>query len=981
MIYLAGVGLAFPDEDGRLQAWLDQYLALETLHDQAPTPVSLTTNRPQTRSGYKPGTGLALPNYPPPPCPKINSLYWPTGATRWARGYFLADGERTDRILKSVGEANSATSLVLQENTTPNNPGRTITASVHVLQAIPITSYGSNAGILYLLPVVCKRYYWQWRHAGNISVTNSSTWANMYSLLGTALGSTVNVASTVVSDYQKPDIDELQRKYENAAVMLDAVAHSVGQRIVLDLDGTVRALDNESSDERRTANEESNDWATIAGGSRANNTGSVTPGSVLVTFQKWRQGMPDPGGDKFVVTGGTRGSAVNGTVKVIHSSACADLSDKTSSTPANDANLTTLATRIAEDFYDSHGTALNTFNATFIGLKSWLPSGYDNHVTYNAFSVVGEAYQGTTEVGSLPANFGNEEQCQRFAGMTNYNRLARFKLRERLDPGGHADAYFVSGTDGETATTDELTVYDTEAASFGLTDEYGWAEYKDDSLQWEVVSMDGSLLRPGVTDGVIATGTLGDVSIGGELIIAKNTGADLGIGEKVFVFFYPAEGIWYVITAAAGGDTAIVTAKEADYREGYCWWLGQVALPNPDATGYCSDQFPDNTACWLVVLNKAIGSTGYVKGMLRVGEHYIGRRVATLEGGTDMYAVQVPENMTFPLTLALGSPLAPGASISSVTIPSGESVTIKNQSTDTTLYNGDKVLISRNAIDDKFYAVKSGGGSGKTWAAFAADDIAAGASGDVLLPDSSIGVGGLVTATNWSYNAAAKNGNQILVWVDAYDGLYYFVCVKKTAPRRFRGLLNAVMLSTDSTGTATSIVATDGDAAGITTVTIQNPYGLEGTASDAVLFEQDYSSGSLTYFCSQVLHKKHSMLQEEEFADGINFKARTRNIVFMGASAALTETTLFSTYVKTFVTNVLMASGSLKEYQADYRVFDTGTVTPTPSVVITPTSVLAVTNVSFVGADMYEEFTRLYVWDTGAITDTLVIEGTDCPEG
>ena len=57
------------------------------------TPWDGKTLYPFARQTEKYRVGASVPNYPPPPPPKLNTLYIPTGATRWAEGYFLMGGE------------------------------------------------------------------------------------------------------------------------------------------------------------------------------------------------------------------------------------------------------------------------------------------------------------------------------------------------------------------------------------------------------------------------------------------------------------------------------------------------------------------------------------------------------------------------------------------------------------------------------------------------------------------------------------------------------------------------------------------------------------------------------------------------------------------------------------------------------------------------------------------------------------------------
>ncbi len=547
MITLAGIPLLLPDKTGEVQGWLDAYLPLETMREQA-TPVALASHRAQSRSGYRAGVGLPMPNYPPPPKPKINSLYWPTGASRWARGYFLASDSILEQLLAAIGDTNAVQSLVLKDE----RQDVTITAKVHLLPPRPITAVeaveGQDRKGLWLLPVVDARYYWQWKHAANFEVDNEATWESLFSLLGTAVGATVAVDPSV-GDYKLPDVDELTRRYENAAVLLDALAHSSGRRIVVNFDGSVKAMGFAAAD--TTLGENLTEYALVAGGEIEAHLAAITPATVLVTFPKWREHYPDPNGDLHTVEIEAEGGSTPDTVKVIHSSAFADFTEKDPD-PDNDADLDALAEVIAGDFYAS----LKHFDYSLPSLFAWTPTSFDDAIEFRFGSLREGDYEAYSRVHSRPYNFGDEEQLQQFGDMKVYPRLARFKLTENLEIGGGASAIFIDGNDGETDTDDELTVHDTLGESYGLAGEEisdkGWAEYKSDSLQWEIVSMDGSLTRPGTASGAISAGSSGSINIGTTVTGVNQSSADVESGDRVLAHYSPSNQVWFFTAPGSG---------------------------------------------------------------------------------------------------------------------------------------------------------------------------------------------------------------------------------------------------------------------------------------------------------------------------------------------------------------------------------------------------------------------------------------------
>ena len=117
------------------------------------------------------------------------------------------------------------------------DPGATqLLAQMSCLPPRPITCVDDEK--LYLLPLVDARYWWQFEHVDLSITAASTTWANVITSIGTGIGGTITVG-TVSADYFRPDPTELTRKYDNAALLLDAVAHTLGMRVVVTLAGAV----------------------------------------------------------------------------------------------------------------------------------------------------------------------------------------------------------------------------------------------------------------------------------------------------------------------------------------------------------------------------------------------------------------------------------------------------------------------------------------------------------------------------------------------------------------------------------------------------------------------------------------------------------------------------------------------------------------------------------------------------------------------
>jgi hypothetical protein len=488
-VTFGGSPLVCEDAGGRLQGWLDQYLAIEDLRDQSKS-ASLVSHRADSRSGYRSAVSLPRPNYPAPPRAKLFTLYWPTGASRWAKAYYLATDSQLEAIGSEIDEAegNSTLPLVISDGTNE------ITTEMYMLpprRITAITPEGPTQG-LWLLPLVDVRYYWQSIDAGPFRYGDDNdftTWTGVFEKLSTQLGVTIEEDDT--SAYNIPDPDELTRSYENIAVLLDGIAHSLGQRIVRQLDGTVTSSNWETS--AASLEENAGEPAALLGGEFSEDLPSaVVPEKVRVVFPKWYYGAVDPYGGLYAsdqeASDFTETTPIKGLVKTIHTCAFADFS-LASSGPDNATEVNALAKQLATDFYDSLAFR---YDYSFGGVRAWELSGYDDHVEW-CFGRKHHlpTYQAFTRVQSAPSNFGTEEQLSQFKDTPVYPSLTRFKLDAALSPGGNAMGFHVKFQSGSySATTDKIKVYDFQSKFSGQKGAQGWAQFKGDSLRWEVVEMD-----------------------------------------------------------------------------------------------------------------------------------------------------------------------------------------------------------------------------------------------------------------------------------------------------------------------------------------------------------------------------------------------------------------------------------------------------------------------------------------------------------
>jgi hypothetical protein len=468
MSTLNGVNLLLEDPDGRVQAWMDKYLPLDSMVFE---PQSQSVNSPlnQSQSIQKRPLGIARVNYPPPPRPRINTLYWPTGAARWAVGWLLTTADDLNTIAPGDSEFFSASPssmpLVLTDDA-----GDSVTADVFLLSPRPISSVDENVQSadgthqLYLLPVVDQRYYWQGADAGTLSVIPNvpgpaTTWANVYAALGTALGVTIAVDS-IEAAYLNPDPEELTRPHQNAAVLLDAVAHSVGQRIVVGLDGEVAAVN--LSDAYDTLLDNVEDVELIAGATGGEFSGAYT---VRVVVRKYTNYRPYGGGDVTNYDNPTSDiPAVTGCYRTIFSTAYADFTAGAGS-PGNNTNLMDLADQITTDY--EYQLFVGQYDGTYSGLIDWVPAATDDHTLWNFGGRVGQG-EGSevmcwTRVQSMPPNVGidvmlhQDPACQ-ILGPIQVGKV--FGSAITSGGSGACHVWWSTGSGAETDSTLRVTGYD-----------------------------------------------------------------------------------------------------------------------------------------------------------------------------------------------------------------------------------------------------------------------------------------------------------------------------------------------------------------------------------------------------------------------------------------------------------------------------------------------------------------------------------------
>lgn len=293
---------------------------------------------------------------------KVNSLWWPNGASRFATFHGLLDSTQLALIRTATSNGASAATLKMNDGI----DGHEITPSLFMLPPRPLgdcPGVPSTLSSLFLLTLVDARFFF-WFKSADITVTGgTTTWANLLTSIDSALGT-----STSVGPYTtlKPS-ENLTSHYEYLPLLLDAVAHNTGGRVVRSLAGAVTI---QAPDDAKTSQDaQLEDWPKEAGGlfyldptavAANRDFGVMVPATVRVTFGKVTTSGERLDGvyseTKTLASlsltsyyGAYTGKA--GDVKLYTDDAYAIYDDELDGTPNNASDLQTLATAMATAFY------------------------------------------------------------------------------------------------------------------------------------------------------------------------------------------------------------------------------------------------------------------------------------------------------------------------------------------------------------------------------------------------------------------------------------------------------------------------------------------------------------------------------------------------------------------------------------------------------------------------------------------------------
>lgn len=427
-ITYAGVPLNLPDPDMLLSAFVDEYIPLEQSSIIGPVPNSIgVRNDPM---GFNKVLAIQGPSYPPKPRLRFNELYWPTGAGRWAEGYFLCDSYAMGQIkakVRTVAESLSMTGM------------STLTAKLFLLPPRPLSAVPEKNGI-WVLPLVDERYFWQFGYQaeGTISDHYSTTWAQLLD----ALFDSVDVSGTnssIDTRYAIPEPAAFNRECP-LSTLIDAACHSVGQRLVRQIDGKVKSVSWYDSASLLQENLK-RPYTLIAGGDNSKEVPASLRPSTLDLYCPVINGCGwyRKSSDLKEPTGSRR--------KIIATFAAA-----VGTTPSNTDDINDLAAVILADYEEQ---LKNRYDYTFAGVQPWTFCGWDDHALFQFSQLPDGRYRCQTRIVSAPYNFGVEEMYHAFSdnpGYPGHDHLIG-KLDGTLSQGGSATVSVWAGQPGSEADT------------------------------------------------------------------------------------------------------------------------------------------------------------------------------------------------------------------------------------------------------------------------------------------------------------------------------------------------------------------------------------------------------------------------------------------------------------------------------------------------------------------------------------------------
>lgn len=310
---------------------------------------------------------------------EIDRLYWPWGASRFAHAHVVVDDTTLAKI-RFQAYANqkfAALPFVMGDG----QYATAITTKLWMLPPRPLSTAAPGGSALWLLSLVDDRYFW-WESSLQYTVNAGVTaWTDLYTSIGTALGVTIT-PDAIPAAYGTPTTD-YAAAYRPAPIVLDAVAWSIGQRIVRALDGTVRAMNVSSALAIQTAQAALYAPRKRRGGvysllsSQPNDLSALVPSTVEVIYPAGASGTasgywPDTATLASLNLAQFPQPQIGGApwTKVLHRYEVALIAG--GGVPSNKTTLDTLTNQVATDWLKWQ---LAQMEQWYVGIAPWIPDG------------------------------------------------------------------------------------------------------------------------------------------------------------------------------------------------------------------------------------------------------------------------------------------------------------------------------------------------------------------------------------------------------------------------------------------------------------------------------------------------------------------------------------------------------------------------------------------------------------------------------
>jgi hypothetical protein len=192
---------------------------------------------------------------------ELNRLYWPSGAVNWGYGYFHATQDDIDAIgadtWGSNGDTTSPITLYMdspgqrsQGSSTSGQGspgGETLTLSLYALPPVPLAQIADASGQplvnnVFIIPLVSKRYFWQYKPLPVLGILNGGTsWTALFGQVSNALNEPLTI-DMIEPEYLMADALLNVMAGDSAALLLDTCAFNVSMRVVEWYDGTIQVM-------------------------------------------------------------------------------------------------------------------------------------------------------------------------------------------------------------------------------------------------------------------------------------------------------------------------------------------------------------------------------------------------------------------------------------------------------------------------------------------------------------------------------------------------------------------------------------------------------------------------------------------------------------------------------------------------------------------------------------------------------------------